>query len=173
MSKRTCAIDVCERPADGSRGWCQMHYRRFQRHGDPLATSRIVGDDDARFRSHIEISPDGCWLWTAALNQDGYAWFSVASVPCLGHRWSWERVNGPVPEELELDHLCRTRRCVRDDHLEPVPHRTNVLRGESFAAVNAVKDTCPQGHRYTLNPTNGRRECKPCARENDRSRSRR
>lgn len=141
-----------------------MHYRRYQRHGDPLATSRIVGDDDARFRGHVEVSPGGCWLWTAALNHDGYAWFSVMGVACLGHRWSYERVHGRVPEGTELDHLCRVRRCVNPKHVEPVPHRVNVLRGESFAADNAAKAACPSGHAYTRNPTNGRRECKPCAR---------
>lgn len=147
-----------------------MHYRRYQRHGDPLATSRIVGDDDARFRGHMHVDDNGCWLWTAALNHDGYAWFSVMGAACLGHRWSYQRTNGPIPDGTELDHLCRVRRCVNPAHLEPVTHKANVLRGESFAARNAVKATCDEGHAFTLNPTNGRRQCKPCARERDRKR---
>jgi hypothetical protein len=33
-----CAIDDCGLPV-ATRGWCKMHYTRWQRHGDPLVTS--------------------------------------------------------------------------------------------------------------------------------------
>ena len=36
---------------------------------------------------------------------------------------------GPVPDSLELDHLCRNRYCVNPSHLEAVSYRVNVLRG--------------------------------------------
>jgi hypothetical protein len=36
--KKTCKEDGCERNAR-KRGWCQMHYKRWQTHGDPT----IVG----------------------------------------------------------------------------------------------------------------------------------
>ncbi|MGC4378912.1 hypothetical protein WD019_18635 [Fictibacillus sp. Mic-4] len=35
---KRCVIDNCEKPAVG-RGMCHMHYKRWQRHGDPFATS--------------------------------------------------------------------------------------------------------------------------------------
>ena len=34
MSDRTCSIDGCARPVK-SRGWCQAHYFRWRRNGDP------------------------------------------------------------------------------------------------------------------------------------------
>jgi len=34
MSERTCSIDGCGRPMK-SRGWCQAHYFRWRRNGDP------------------------------------------------------------------------------------------------------------------------------------------
>jgi HNH endonuclease len=74
---------------------------------------------------------------------------------------------GPVPEGLELDHLCRNRACVNPAHLEPVSHRENVLRGASFAAINAVKTHCiHDGHPFddvnTIVRPEGRRGCRAC-----------
>jgi HNH endonuclease len=37
MSERTCSIEGCERPAR-SRGWCNLHYLRWAKNGDPLIT---------------------------------------------------------------------------------------------------------------------------------------
>ena len=35
------------------------------------------------------------------------------------HRLAYELFVGPIPDGLQLDHLCRNRACVRPDHLEP------------------------------------------------------
>jgi len=45
------------------------------------------------------------------------------------HRAMYKREAGPIPEELQLDHLCRNKGCVRPDHLEPVTGKVNVNRG--------------------------------------------
>jgi hypothetical protein len=36
--------------------------------------------------------------------------------------------HGPIPPRKQLDHLCRTRRCVNADHLELVTHKENQRR---------------------------------------------
>lgn len=91
-----------------------------------------------------------CWTWTGYVDPKGYGWISVSGKMHRAHTRSylWER--GPVPEGLELDHLCRTRHCVRPDHLEAVPHTVNILRGLSQASKNARKLTCPRGHAYDV-----------------------
>jgi len=84
------------------------------------------------------------------------------------HIVSYEHYRWLVPLGLELDHLCRVRRCVNPEHLEEVTHQTNVLRGEGVAAINAAKTHCPQGHPYDEKNTlvwMGERLCKACRRE--------
>jgi hypothetical protein len=95
-----------------------------------------------------EVDPaTGCWLWVRALTTAGYgAWFRDGGR--LAHRIVYQRLVGPIPRGLTIDHLCRTRRCVNPDHLEPVSMRVNLLRGESPAALNARKARCIHGHLF-------------------------
>jgi hypothetical protein len=46
------------------------------------------------------------------------------------HRVYYERVYGPVPNGLALDHLCRQKACVNPSHLEAVSQYENVYRGK-------------------------------------------
>lgn len=89
---------------------------------------------EARFFAKVDRG-DGCWLWLACRQRDGYGSFRAGDSSALAHVFSWELLNGPVPQGLELDHLCRNRRCVRPDHLEPVTHAENVRRGELASAT--------------------------------------
>jgi hypothetical protein len=85
------------------------------------------------------------------------------------HRFAYETLVGPIPEGLDLDHLCRNPPCVNPDHLEPVPHVVNVLRG-AVPKIWAAKTRCPKGHPYDevntyRSPSRpDSRKCKTCAR---------
>lgn len=92
-----------------------------------------------RFFMHITIT-DGCWP-SDTKHHTGYMQFrlgkrGVDRRSVIGHRWLWEQLCGSVPVGLELDHLCRNRRCVRPSHLEPVTRQVNILRGDG--RMNAV-----------------------------------
>lgn len=119
------------------------------------------------FWSRVEKT-ETCWLWKGGVTSAGYGLTTVAP-RVLAHRFAYEHQVGPIPEGLQLDHLCRVRLCVRPDHLEPVDNRTNSLRGTSRSAINARAESCPTGHPYDLINTyfnkKGQRFCRTCARE--------
>lgn len=101
---------------------------------------------------------DECWEWTGA-KSGGYGSLKVDGRMAKAHRLVYELLVGPIPEGLELDHLCR-----KASHLEPVTHAENVRRGR-VGENSKVKTHCPQGHPYAgdnLVRTNGRRVCRTC-----------
>jgi HNH endonuclease len=78
-----------------------------------------------RFWEKVEQG-EGCWLWTGAIDR-GYGQF-VWNGRKRAHRVAYELIIGPIPEGLELDHLCRNKSCVRPEHLEPVTKAENIRR---------------------------------------------
>jgi len=114
---------------------------------------------------------NGCWLWEGHIGKNGYGYFAVGhQVPVLAHRYSYELAHGKIPDELEIDHLCRTRHCVNPQHLETVTHAENLGRGNMFdiGSLNRYKTHCPKGHEY--NETNAYyykygRQCRLCKRQ--------
>lgn len=94
------------------------------------------------------VKGDGCWEWTGARQAGGYGRFMVSSSPrvlVLAHRYSYELANGPIGDDLTLDHLCLNASCVNPAHLEPVTREENALR----ASRNATKTHCDAGHEFT------------------------
>lgn len=109
---------------------------------------------------------DACWPWLKGINGNGYgsaSWFGKIRAT---HRIAYELVIGPIPEGMDLDHVCHTRdrscqggrtcahrRCVNPAHLEPVPNLVNVMRGQSPHARAARQTHCEQGHEFTAENT--------------------
>lgn len=83
---------------------------------------------------------NGCWIWMGALTDMGYGHVSVGNEVRYVHIILWEHANGPVPEGLELDHLCQNPPCCNPEHLEPVTHRENLARGNAPAWITWRKN---------------------------------
>lgn len=131
------------------------------------------GSEESRFLLRIEACrTDGCWIWDRSLQGDGYGYFHRTNGgSTYAHIVSWERVNGPVPEGMELDHLCREPRCFNPEHLEAVSHQVNVLRGVGVAARRATQTHCVAGHEFTEENTyilSGYRNCRTCHKRRSR-----
>ncbi len=128
-----------------------------------------------RWFARVEVDPGGCWLWTGAHNAAGYSRFSVGLVDYYAHRWGYARFRGPIPDDLQLDHIvCDNPGCVNPWHVEPTTPAANTLRGSAPAAVNARKTECIRGHPFdeanTYRHRRGGRACRACAAERMRQR---
>lgn len=127
-----------------------------------------------RFWAKVDKSGD-CWFWTGSTNGRGYGAFKLNGRPIRVHRWAYQQIIGPIPEGMQLDHLCRNRLCVNPAHMEPVTNRENSLRGVGPTAVNAKRTHCVNGHPLSgenlrLAPNGRWRVCRRCEKEKERRR---
>lgn len=120
-----------------------------------------------------------CWLWTGRKNPRGYAQIVIVKHQRSAHRVSYETFVGPIPEGLEIDHLCRVRHCVNPEHLEAVTSRENKRRAVAATGLIAGKraggmqlgETCSKGHVVDGDNVAERRGllcCLACRREQNR-----
>jgi hypothetical protein len=165
-----CSVDSCIKRQWGN-GLCQAHYTRLRRTG--TTDLAALPTEVERFWAKVDKS-QGCWVWRGGLTGNGYGTFSIRRHKTVAaHVYSYVATVGAVPTGCELDHLCRNRACVNPEHLDPVTHRVNVLRGTAPPAVNAAKTHCVRGHEFTPENTRmkGRRRlCLTCKRADERRR---
>lgn len=113
-----------------------------------------------------------CWLWDGSHSGQGYGQFWGNGRTEWAHRVVYEALVGPIPDGLQIDHLCRNPGCVNPGHLEVVTSRENTLRGVSMVARNAKKTRCPSGHPYdeknTYRDKKEKRHCRICMRAGNR-----
>ncbi len=117
-----------------------------------------------RFDSFVEIT-DSCWLWNHSLTQNGYGRFRDGKM-WLAHRWAYEHFAGPIPEGLQVDHLCRVRNCVNPAHLEAVTASENTVRSDLPQRRRTHCRRC--GWALELRPWDGKRFCRNCQRASQR-----
>lgn len=165
--RNICLMPDCSEVVDWL-GRCHRHARYFVKHGKDIYGPVLRTPED-RFYARVGQGMAGCWLWRGAVAAGGrYGRFG--GMPA--HAWAYTHLVGPIPEGLELDHLCRVTLCVNPHHLEPVTHAENVQRW------GATVTHCKHGHTYTAEntyvlPASGGRVCRTCARATGAERQRR
>lgn len=93
-----------------------------------------------RIRRSVQVDDaSGCWIWQPRAGTHGYGQMtrriSRKQVTSLAHRVSYEVFVGPIPDGLEIDHLCVTPKCVNPAHLEPVTRAENIRRRDARKAA--------------------------------------
>ena len=125
-----------------------------------------------RFWDKVDIT-NSCWNWEALCNKDGYGRINSNGTMLLAHRYIYEILENHIPIGLELDHLCRNRKCVNPNHLDIVTKKENWSRGNSQSAKQSRQTHCKNGHEYSKHGIylqNGHRRCIPCKKKYDRLR---
>lgn len=152
----------------------------------------IKGTPTERLFAYIKVQDNGCWEWIGYVSKNGYGSIKFERKVVPAHRFSYQIFKGPIPEGMDLDHICHDpktcdggkscphRRCVNPDHLEPTTDAVNCSkersvgnRGDTSAAVAALKiiyqsrTSCPKGHPKSPGNTltyQGIGRCRECNR---------
>ncbi len=115
---------------------------RLVKRGIPFLDAPVLTRDPARplidrLMMRMRETSDGCWQWTGYVRNSGYAQFSYRGTNHLVHRLMYQMENGPIPDGLVIDHICRNRLCIRPEHLRAVTQSENVRCGQRWSCVAA------------------------------------
>ena len=116
-----CSVVGCIGERTGS-GYCHKHYQRVLRHGDHTVAP---GSPAYRIMNKVDETGSGCWTFTGSNDGRGYGQVHINGKTSRPHRFMYEYFCGPIPEGLEIDHLCRNTMCCNPWYLEPVTGAEN------------------------------------------------
>lgn len=139
-----CSVSGCER-IPVCRGWCNKHYQRWCRHGDPRCGSdeRGTGALERFIAAAIEFQDaDRCLIWPFG-RSDGYATVKRSGKTERVHRIICAAVRGPAPKGADAAHSCGCGAdgCVNPHHLRWASRAQNV-------ADMVTHGTAPKGERH-------------------------
>jgi len=121
---------------------------------------KVAVSDETLLLSGV-VYRDDCWLRMLGVRPGkipGYSRTYRHGKTVYAHRLAFETWVGPIPEGLEIDHLCGNRNCINPGHLQATTHAGNMAHGD----VQAMRTTCPRGHPYDTITSQGSRGCTIC-----------
>jgi hypothetical protein len=139
-----CSIPNCGNP-HLAKGYCDAHYRRLRRHGDPLA-GRTTPGEPLRFIHEVAIlhTGDDCLTWPFSDDGHGYGCLKIKGKTVRVSRYICTLVRGTPPTAgHEAAHNCGKGHlgCITPGHLE---WKTSVEN----KADKLIHDTHNRGERH-------------------------
>lgn len=145
-----CTIPGCSNTKIMAKGWCNAHYKRWYRHGDPLAEINRRAPDDSTPEQRLnyvgytvehrrpELTP--CWIWAGLTDKGGYGRVWDGKRVQAAHRLAYTTWVGEISNTLHVCHRCDVRLCINPEHLFPGDDIANM-------ADMVAKDRSDNGER--------------------------
>lgn len=145
---KVCSVDGCDGEAK-KRGWCLNHYKRWWRHGDPLARGSFIGSRAEFLLKSLATETDECLEWPYGNNGYGYGnvWIDGANEYVHVVAATIKHGQKPTPKH-EVAHSCNHRACINPKHLRWATRSENFMdkvghdthnRGERHARVKLTE----------------------------------
>ena len=132
--ERSCRVEGCFGQTL-ARGYCNRHYQRWLKYGDPDITLQLRGASAAERLEHYSEWRGECLIWTAGTDRDGYGLTYDGHDRVRAHRAAYSLAHGAIPDGMVVRHTCDTPSCINAAHLELGTNRDNVrdrsVRGRS------------------------------------------
>lgn len=129
LTVRACTIEGCSSPHK-ARGYCNRHWFKWRRNGDPLAGDLPRGTAPSYFRQEIlSFEGDECLNWPFGKNKAGYGRVTLRGAPTsLVHVLVCGAKHGdrPTPDH-EVAHNCGNPSCCNYRHLRWATRSENNL----------------------------------------------
>jgi hypothetical protein len=134
----------------------------------------------SRFWAKVERLDNDCWEWTGTVGYRGYGDYWHNGGMRKVHRVAYLCLVGPIPEDLQIDHLChvpqtcetpgiacRHRRCVNPAHMAIVSQIENCAPERRVWTAPRPRTHCKSGHPFDeqntyTSPLKGHRSCRIC-----------
>jgi hypothetical protein len=129
-----CSVPGCfKEKRRGSTPFCDPHYRRELRYGEP-ETGRVVRGDKIKWvKAHSSYEGERCLIWPFSRLSNGYGQILVSGRQTVASRFMCEVAHGAPPARwYEAAHSCGNGHlgCVHPAHLSwktPVDNRADKL----------------------------------------------
>lgn len=126
--KPICAVDGCDK-ISVKKTYCCSHYKRYWRHGDPLAGRGYVGDGAKFVDFAVNSETDECINWPFFKMKAGHGTTHYNGARWLAHRLVLTLAKGDPPTPLHVAAhapvICHNASCVNPRHLRWATKKEN------------------------------------------------
>ncbi len=84
------------------------------------------------------VSYGYCMVWKYTLNLGGYGFLRIDGKQVLAHRAVFCQTRGPIPEDLQVNHLCNRPYCVQPSHLYAGTRQDNKDDAQIFSKEHLI-----------------------------------